>query len=130
MCSSAPRVCSKPGGQKPVLSLSLDLISEDTWNVLNMQLITSYSKRWDYLDIPSNGHKKIEGDAHMAEGGHQLRKAPNPYPHLTPSEAISHWFIQWIVAWGTDDLSLKLSVFVLVHYHVKIMQNYGKSGVE
>ena len=26
MCPSAPRVCSKPGGQKPVLSLSLDLI--------------------------------------------------------------------------------------------------------
>ena len=27
MCPSAPRVCSEPGGQKPVLSLSLDLIS-------------------------------------------------------------------------------------------------------
>ena len=26
MCPSAPRVCSKPGGQRPVLSLSLDLI--------------------------------------------------------------------------------------------------------
>ena len=26
MCPSAPRVCSEPGGQKPVLSLSLDLI--------------------------------------------------------------------------------------------------------
>ena len=25
-CPSAPRVCSEPGGQKPVLSLSLDLI--------------------------------------------------------------------------------------------------------
>ena len=29
MCPSAPRVCSEPGGQKPVLSLSLDLI--DAW---------------------------------------------------------------------------------------------------
>ena len=27
MCPSAPRVCSEPGGQKPVLSLSLDLIA-------------------------------------------------------------------------------------------------------
>ena len=27
MCPSAPRVCSEPGGQKPVLSLSLDLIN-------------------------------------------------------------------------------------------------------
>ena len=26
MCPSAPRVCSEPGGQMPVLSLSLDLI--------------------------------------------------------------------------------------------------------
>ena len=26
MCPSAPRVCSEPGGQKPVLSLSLDPI--------------------------------------------------------------------------------------------------------
>ena len=26
MCPSAPRVCSEPGGQKPVLSLSLDFI--------------------------------------------------------------------------------------------------------
>ena len=25
MCPSAPRICSEPGGQKPVLSLSLDL---------------------------------------------------------------------------------------------------------
>ena len=28
MCPSAPRVCSEPGGQKPVLALSLDLISQ------------------------------------------------------------------------------------------------------
>ena len=27
MCPSAARVCSEPGGQKPVLSLSLDLIN-------------------------------------------------------------------------------------------------------
>ena len=27
MCPSAPRVCNEPGGQKPVLSLSLDLIT-------------------------------------------------------------------------------------------------------
>ena len=29
MCPSAPRVCSEPGGQKPVLSLSLDLIDRN-----------------------------------------------------------------------------------------------------
>ena len=30
MCPSAPRVCSEPGGQKLVLSLSLDLIASTT----------------------------------------------------------------------------------------------------
>ena len=29
MCPSAPRVCSEHGGEKPVLSLSLDLIDRD-----------------------------------------------------------------------------------------------------
>ena len=28
MCPSAPRVCSEPGGERPVLSLSLDLIAQ------------------------------------------------------------------------------------------------------
>ena len=34
MCPSAPRVCSKPGGQKPVLSLSLDrIVGDDPPNI-------------------------------------------------------------------------------------------------
>ena len=40
MCPSAPRVCSEPGGQKPVLSLSLDLIY---WGVFHS---------WDEVDKP------------------------------------------------------------------------------
>ena len=32
MSSSAPRVYSEPGGQKPVLALSLDLIADDYEN--------------------------------------------------------------------------------------------------
>ena len=44
------------------------------------------SKRWDYSDTPGGGHKKIKGPAHMVEGGHHLRKAPNPHPqHSIPS---------------------------------------------
>ena len=38
------------------------------------------SKKWDYLDITSGGHKKIKRPAHMAEVGHHLRKAPTPHP--------------------------------------------------
>ena len=34
MCPSAPRVCSKPGGQKPGLSLSLDrIVGDDPPNI-------------------------------------------------------------------------------------------------
>ena len=52
----------------------LATIHDDTWNVLNMQHITPNSRRWDYSDIHGGGHKKIK------EGGHHLRKAPNPHP--------------------------------------------------
>ena len=58
----------------------LATIRDDTWNVLNMQHITPNSKRWDYSDIPGGGHKQIKGRAHMVEGGHHLRKSPQPPP--------------------------------------------------
>ena len=38
MCPSAPRVCSEPGGQKPVLSLSLDLIGSDHAHIIDEML--------------------------------------------------------------------------------------------
>ena len=60
----------------------LATIRDDTWNVLNIQHITLNSKRWDYLDTPGGGHKKIKVPAHMVEGGHHLRKAPKPHPQL------------------------------------------------
>ena len=58
----------------------LATIHDDTWNVLNMQHITPNSKRGDYSGVPGGGHKNITGPAHMAEGGHHLRKAPHPHP--------------------------------------------------
>ena len=59
----------------------LATINDDTWNMLNMQHITPNSKRWDYSDIPGDGHKKLKDPpAHMAEGVHHLRKAPTPHP--------------------------------------------------
>ena len=51
----------------------LATIRDDTWNVLNMQHITPNSKRCDYADILSGGHKKIKVPAHMVECGHHLR---------------------------------------------------------
>ena len=59
----------------------LATIRDDTGTVLNMQHTTPNSKRWDYSDIPGGGHKRIQAPAHMAEGGHHFRKAPNPPTH-------------------------------------------------
>ena len=61
-------------------SLMLATIRDDTWNVLNMQQITLNLKIWYYSDIPGGSHKNIKGPYHMVEGGHHLRKAPNPHP--------------------------------------------------
>ena len=44
--------------------------------VLNMQHVTTNSKRWDYSDIAGGGHKKITGPTHMAECGHHLTQSP------------------------------------------------------
>ena len=57
-------------------------IYDDTWNVLNMQHILPNLKRWDYTDISNGGQDKFKGPAHMVEGDHYLRKAPNPHPQL------------------------------------------------
>ena len=58
-------------------SLTLATIRDDTWNVLNMQYITPNTKRWDYSDILVVA-QKINGPAHMVDGGHHLRNSPHP----------------------------------------------------
>ena len=58
MCPSAPRVCSEPGGQKPVLSLSLDLIqcqgivrntNTKLWLLKTMQRVMSWNGTYKML---------------------------------------------------------------------------------
>ena len=60
----------------------LTTIRNDAWNVLNMQQWAHNPKlkEMGYSDIPGGGHKKIKGPTHKVEGGHHLRKAPNPHP--------------------------------------------------
>ena len=89
----------------------LATICDDTWNVLNIQHITPNLNRWDYQDTPGGGHKKIKGPAHMVEGGHHLRKAPNPHPHplcddgpsiqTTPGMTHIGWLIGFVI-FNTD----------------------------
>ena len=52
MCPSAPRVCSEPGGQKPVLSLSLDRIVEKS------RCTHSYRERVSPSWANTNGHSR------------------------------------------------------------------------
>ena len=68
-------------------SLMLATIHDDKRNLLNMQHITPHlKKKWDYSSIPSGGHLKMKGPAHMVEGGHHLRQNPNPHKAMTKSE--------------------------------------------
>ena len=60
MCPSAPRVCSEPGVQKPLPSLSLDLI------VTQLRFKDYWTSYWDVaFDSPSHGHWKIYNHIHI-----------------------------------------------------------------
>ena len=56
----------------------LATIRDDTWNVLNMQHITSNSKRWDYSDIPGGKHKKVKDPNTSLKEAFTLEKPPTP----------------------------------------------------
>ena len=48
------------------------------WNVLNMQHMTPNSKRKDYSDIPSGGHKKTKDPPTWLKVATTLEKTPPP----------------------------------------------------
>ena len=57
MCPSAPRVCSDPGGQKPVLSMSLDrIINELALVQINRSLCKWQAIIWTNDDLVSNAY--------------------------------------------------------------------------
>ena len=60
----------------------LATIRDDTWNVQNMLHIIINLKRWNIQTSPMVAIDRLKGPAHMVEGGHHLRKAPNPDPPL------------------------------------------------
>ena len=69
------------------LMLATIIIHEDTWKVLNMQHITSNSKRRDYSNIPSGGVWKIKGPAYLVDGSHH-HKGPQPPPPFVEKEIL------------------------------------------
>ena len=89
----------------------LATVRDDTWNVFSMQHTTPNLKRWDYSDIPDGGNKNIKGSAHMAEGGHHLRKAPNPHPwqdsDLCKNSPEFYWFYTCFFKYFADKLILE-----------------------
>ena len=56
MCPSAPRVCSEPGGQKPVLSMSLDRIVDVISIYAIMDIYTFRELRIDVLKWTTDIH--------------------------------------------------------------------------
>ena len=60
----------------------LATICDDTWNVLNMKHVTHNSKRWDCSDTLGGSNKNITGPDCMVEGGHHLKKSPQPHPQV------------------------------------------------
>ena len=65
MCPSAPRVCSEPGGQKPVLSMSLDRIINVCANfhvIWNRKLITAQWATEKNSCFIFSFHFKVHGD--------------------------------------------------------------------
>ena len=68
MCPSAPRVCSEPGGQKPVLSLSLDRIDQ------SIKSVKSINHFWLFLLTVYGVHEETE----WGGGTRQRRQCPGP----------------------------------------------------
>ena len=57
-------------------------IHDDTRNMLNMQHITQIQKDGIIQTSPVAAIKRLKWHAHIVEGGHHLRKAPNPNPFV------------------------------------------------
>ena len=49
---------------------------DDTWNMLNMQYLTPYLKRWDYSDIPGGGTKRLKDPPTWLKVTTTLKKDP------------------------------------------------------
>ena len=61
MCQSAPRVCSEPGGQKPELSLSLDLIDQiQTFIIWNAHFRDARDGIWSSAQICSTDEPELQ----------------------------------------------------------------------
>ena len=123
MCPSAPRVCSEPGGQKPELSLSLDLIGshlsrEPTtspvltkwWN-WELTLATNFGSHaqmvtctcgisrlaWIFLSQVHNKHHDDIRD--------QPRYAPSQWETSLQCNDVSHWlgaYLDWSLWYHLD----------------------------
>ena len=67
-------------------------ISDDTWNVHNMQHIIPNSKRWDYSDIPVVAINKLKDPPTWLKVATTLEKPPTP----------THWLHQ-AITWTNID---------------------------
>ena len=91
----------------------LAIICDDTWNVLNMQHLTTNSKRWDYPDVPGGGYKQIKGPAYMCERVSMPWGRPDKlicwseakYNHVYTNQ--SHW--EYLESFCVNEIEIELS---------------------
>ena len=79
----------------------LATIRDDTWNVFNMLYITPNSKKWDYSDIPSGGHKRFMVPPTWLKMATTLEKHPTPTHFALEENAFNlkfHWRTVWTIS--------------------------------
>ena len=98
MCPSAPRVCSEPGGQKPVLSLSLDLIEGNlSTPSMFLELFCLYKRAKKIHTTPPPPH-------------------PPPYTPTTTTTPRPEKNTDFFVCFGLDVLSFNMADCVDMTY--------------
>ena len=90
MCPSAHRVCSEPGGQKPVLSLSLDRIDFKK-KVITKKATVSFLMPQGVLRLSDYTCLVFEKWIHNGEN--------RCLPQLLPRDGVIKWEIKWRPIW-------------------------------
>ena len=119
MCPSAPRVCSEPGAQKPVLSLSLDLI------VL----------RWISLDLSDDKSTLVQVMAWCRQAkSHYLSqcwpRSLSPYGVIRPqwvNKSVLVW--TWCCAADKTMHGLTYKFAVITTFYYKVFNNKYKNSM-
>ena len=128
MCPSPPRVCSEPGGQKPVLSLSLDCIWDGyffqthfmDWCIMCFrqncpQMNDTWPQLWLVQEMEWTLVDQVPWHYKLSLGASELTHCP-----LNQNGNMDH-SRQWLQEQGKCDSNLKLVIFKFIIKHIDIL---------